>query len=83
MGSDPYAISRLKLEGEFKSQTNHHPPEPYYRLPFADDVIQHQGMSSLRREMARDGPIDSDPIIQTMSFGSDRLLFPKAVVQVQ
>ena len=29
----------LKLEGEFKSRTNHHPQEPYYRLPFADDVI--------------------------------------------
>jgi len=39
VGSGPYAIKRLKLEGEFKSRTNHHPQEPYYRLPFADDVI--------------------------------------------
>ncbi len=39
MGSGPYAIKQLKLEGEFKPRTNHHPQEPYYRLPFANDVI--------------------------------------------
>ncbi len=31
--------------------------------------------------LGRHGPICSNPIIQTMSFGSERLLFPKAVVQ--
>jgi len=39
VGSGPYAIKRWRLEGEIKPRTNHHPQEPYYRLPFANDVI--------------------------------------------
>ncbi len=74
MGSGPQAIMGMNLEGKFEVQTNHHPPESYYRLPFADDVIQHQGMNSLRREMA----LSVLTQIQSMSDRVSMTAFPES-----